>query len=211
MKEFFSFDSPFMEWLALIGDLMITNFLFLLFCLPVLTAGAALTALNRTVQGLLREERRGIAASFVTSFRENFRQSTLAWLSLLFFFASMGCNYLLISAFLSGVVSVVLEWMILAACIFVIAVSGFFFPLTARYQNTFREHLFHSTVLVIVKFPRAAILTVINLLPLLTAYFQLELFIYTLIFWLVIGFGLASYLSNCLLTPIFDFLESRHT
>ena len=200
-----------MEWLTRIGDLMIANFLFLLFCLPVVTAGAALTALNRTIQGLLREDQEGIVSSFFTSFRENFRQSTLAWLALLFFFASMGCNCLLLLSFFRGSASTVLTWVILAACIFVIAVSSFFFPLAARYRNTFREHLFHSTVLVIVKFPQAAMLTVLNLFPLLLAYFHLELFVHTLIFWLVIGFGFTSYLANSLLTPIFAFLESRHS
>ena len=55
----FNLDSPLMQKLSLLWDLIVLNVLTLIFCTPVITAGAAITALYdaawrlRTHQGTL--------------------------------------------------------------------------------------------------------------------------------------------------------------
>ena len=71
--------NPFVEFLELLADLAILNVLFLLCCLPVVTAGASLAGLNYAAEKLRRQEGRP-AANFFRGFRVNFRQATIFWI-----------------------------------------------------------------------------------------------------------------------------------
>ena len=66
--------------LTAIIDLIAAGLLWLLFSLPVLTAGAATTAAYYAVVKCIRHERGRLWPSFWGAFRSNFRQSTLSWL-----------------------------------------------------------------------------------------------------------------------------------
>ena len=45
MSSFFSMDSPAMRFLSRVCDLMILNLMAIVCCIPIVTAGASLTAL----------------------------------------------------------------------------------------------------------------------------------------------------------------------
>ena len=46
MGKFFDMDSPFMQFLNRVGDLMILNIIIVLCCIPVITIGPAYTAMH---------------------------------------------------------------------------------------------------------------------------------------------------------------------
>lgn len=46
MRDFFNSESPIMSFLGRVADLVWLNLLTLICCIPVVTAGAALTALH---------------------------------------------------------------------------------------------------------------------------------------------------------------------
>ena len=85
MKNFFSMDAPLFRILATLYDLIILNLLTILGCVPLVTAGASLTAMHYVLIAMVRDEEPDIARSYLRSFRENLRQSTILW-----------CGYLLI-------------------------------------------------------------------------------------------------------------------
>ena len=72
MGRFFSIDSPLFSFLTKVADLILLNFLALIFCLPVITVGASLTALNYVALKIVRDEECYITRSFLKSFKENF-------------------------------------------------------------------------------------------------------------------------------------------
>ncbi len=80
MKGIFSYDSPIVRAMTKIGDCICLSVLWLVFSLPVITMGAASTALYSAVYRCLRKEEAGIWRSFWGAFRENFKRSTLLWL-----------------------------------------------------------------------------------------------------------------------------------
>ena len=47
MRDFFNIESPFMQLLTRVGDLIIVNVLFLVCCVPIVTIGAAIAALHK--------------------------------------------------------------------------------------------------------------------------------------------------------------------
>ena len=81
--KLFNLDSPLMQGLSKMADLMWLNVLTLLCCLPVVTMGASLTAMNYVALKIVRDEECYISKSFFKSFKENFKQATIIWLMIL--------------------------------------------------------------------------------------------------------------------------------
>lgn len=82
--QFLSNESRFGHLMTRLGILMAANLLFLLSCIPVVTAGAGLCALHHTMLKTLRGD--GEINPFVQfwqGFKRNFRQATAAFLLLL--------------------------------------------------------------------------------------------------------------------------------
>ena len=77
MKGTFRFDSPVMQKLALLTNLMLLNLLWLICSLPVLTAGAATTAMDAVIFQYLDGGDDSVIKPFFKAFAANFRQSTL--------------------------------------------------------------------------------------------------------------------------------------
>lgn len=78
MKSIFSLDSKFGRLFYTVGQMIILSIVWLVLCLPVITAGAASSALYYTCRKLLREEEGRVMGMFWSSFRSNFKQSIFA-------------------------------------------------------------------------------------------------------------------------------------
>ena len=80
MKWFFNMDNPVMRTLSMLADIVILNLLTLLCSLPIVTAGAAFTALNDACIRLVRMEDGELGRDYFRAFKANFKNGTLAWL-----------------------------------------------------------------------------------------------------------------------------------
>ena len=67
MKQLFSLDSKFMQMLMTLGDYIIFNILFLVCCVPIVTIGAAKSALYRVMFEML-EDNGGLYKKFFKCF-----------------------------------------------------------------------------------------------------------------------------------------------
>lgn len=79
--------SKFMNALGVLANLMILNFLTLFLCLPILTAGASLTAMHYVLLKIVKDEEPEIISEFFHSFKMNFKQATIIWLIMLVVYA----------------------------------------------------------------------------------------------------------------------------
>lgn len=143
---FLRYDSPLMRLLGKAADLMWLNILCLLCSLPVFTIGATFTAMQTIFYRLLHNEDIYVTREFFASFKRNFKQATLVWLVLLFFYGFLGYDYLFLAGestefgfFLQTVV------MILAVILFLI--SLYVFPIISRYENTTKETLKNACII----------------------------------------------------------------
>lgn len=207
MKSLFNLDNPFMQFLARVADLILTNALFLVCCLPVVTAGASLAAMTRITQDIVYDCDAGIWRTFWKAFRENFRQATVVWLVMLVVMVSLVCDLLLIMTYFEGTFATVMYVLLAALAVLVFSVTSYLFPLLVRYENTLKQHLSNAIVLSIIKLPRTLGLLLLNLLPLIILILSAQVFVQTLVFWVIIGFGFVSYMGATLLKPVFQELE----
>ena len=73
-------DSEFMQAVGKIADYIILNLLCVLFSLPIVTMGAAMTAKFYVAMKMTRGEEPKVSQAFIKSFRENFKQVTKIWI-----------------------------------------------------------------------------------------------------------------------------------
>lgn len=140
--KLFSYDSKFSQIMLKLCYGCYLNLLWLICSVPLVTAGAATSALYDVTLRIAREEEPPLTRQFFKAFRENFRQATVLWLILLGVGALLGTDaYILYHLYKStaGMVSVMCTLglaLIIAAAICYVVVLMYVFPLIASVKNT---------------------------------------------------------------------------
>ena len=145
--KFFSYESKFSQLLLKISYACMLNVLWFVCSLPIVTMGAATTALYYACLKLVREEDSHVVAQFFRSFRENFRQATGIWLILLGCGLFLGADgYILYHLRQTSEGTMAVIWtlalaVVIAAAIVLVIVLEYVFPLVASVSNTNRAML----------------------------------------------------------------------
>lgn len=141
MRDIFSSDSKLMKALSKLFDIGYLSIVFILFCIPIVTIGAALTALYYTTVKVIRRDRGYVFQEFWHSFRTNFKQATLLWIVELIVFVLLVYNLTVVTGIISGVY--------LAMAIFLVAVYCYAFPVLSRFVMKNTDIIKMSIILVI--------------------------------------------------------------
>ena len=83
MSGIFSYDNPIMSAISKIANCILLNMLFLICCIPIVTAGASFTAMYYTIEKNIKNNRGYVCSSFFISFKENLKKATPVWLLIL--------------------------------------------------------------------------------------------------------------------------------
>ncbi len=119
--------------LTAVIEIVWAGLLWLLCSLPVVTLGAASTALYYAVVKCIRHERGKLTGSFFAAFRREFRQSTLLWLILLAAAALFAADIRIFSRMgAAGVLGTVGKILLLA----LLAFFPWVFAFVSRFTNT---------------------------------------------------------------------------
>lgn len=204
MSGFFAPDSAPMRFLTRIADLMILNLVFIATAIPIVTLGAAITALNFTAMRLVRGQTDSVTGDYFGSFRRNFRQATLLGLILLLLAAVFAAWFIVLTNLAIGGVA---EFVLLAVwyiIVFVFALAALFvFPYLANFEGSIREVLRNSR-LMSWRHPIASFSAlVIIALSIVVTLFYPQVTAYGLL-WLAIGFAGVAFLTGVLFTRVFD-------
>ncbi len=202
--KIFDLDSPLMNVLNKMADLMWLNILTLICCIPIITAGAAFTSMHYVALKIVRNEESYITRSFFKSFKTNFRQATLIWLMLLAVAAVLGGDYYIITK--SGIqFSQVLIVLIMAAAVLVICTALYVFPVLARFDNTIMGTIRNAFIMSILQLPKTVVMLVMAFFPLIIYLVSLRLIPIIFLF----GFSLPAYASAMLYNKFFQKLEDQ--
>lgn len=201
--KLFSLDSPIMRFLEKLGNIMIINACFIVYCLPVVTIGASASAMYRCFLTMLKDEDSGLLKLFWISFKTNFKKATLLEICVLPVLALVTFEVMVL---LSGVMGNGTGQAILFALPFILVccVISYIFPLQAQFENSIFRTIKNAALLALSHFPITIVITALNLIFPLMMYFLPELFAKSMIAWLLFGFGGIAYLNTCLLRRVFE-------
>ena len=204
MKNFFNPDGPLMQLLSHISRLMALNICFLVCCIPVVTAGASLTAMYAV---LLLPEDGGTVSRFFREFRRNFKQSTILWLLLLGAGVVLLLDYQLMGN-LDGYAAV--NYLLYLAGLVWLGVSCYAFGLTAQFENTLGHTLKNALLLAFSMLPRTVLMVLIDAVPLILLLVSPEWFGRSFILWPLLGFALCAQLKMWVLKDVFASLAKKN-
>lgn len=202
MGKFFDMDSPVMRFLNRMGDLMILNILMVICCIPIVTVGAAFTAMHYVLLKIVRGEEGYLIRGFFKSFRANFRQATLIWLMMLVVIAvyvgdSLIFNYSGLEFPKALVIAVV------AVAFLLLMMAVYVFPLQARFENSVKNTLKNAMILAFANLPRTILMMLCYVLPVVVAYFST----YALLFVFLFGISAPAYAAAFIYSGILKKLE----
>lgn len=202
MNKFFNSEGSVMLFLGKMADLLWLNILTMLCCIPIITAGASITAMYSVTIKLVKKEEGYITRDFFKSFKTNFKQATLLWLIVLVVLVLFYGDYRILNYSSIEFPKIL---MVLLSAVFILCyfTYTYLFPLLSRYDNTIINIIRNSFLLSISNLPRTILIIVIQFIPIVALYFS------QMVVPLILMFGLSftAYLSSILFVGIFKKLE----
>lgn len=201
--QIFDFDNKVWRFIGKFFDIIILNLLWIICSIPIITIGAATTAVYYVTLKLARDEEGSIVKGFFTSFKENFKQSTIIWIIMLvvgiplgmdlYFFVLMRETFTQFQIWLTALV-IVFVFIYLCVLIYV-------FPLQAKFYNPIRKTIGNCFWMLVRYFPYTVLLVMIDL-----SIIVLPLFVFSALrpFLFLFGFPLMAFANSYILVKIFD-------
>ena len=153
-------DNPVFRGIGKILEVVGLSIVWLILCIPVVTAGAATTALYYTVHKTIKNSRGYAIRGFFSAFVSNFKQSTIVWLFFLVWLAILGVDcYYMYSFAVFGETMGKFRVLVYALTVLVVAWSLYVFPYIARFQTTTKEVFKNTLFIAVANAPSTIILT----------------------------------------------------
>ena len=203
MAGIFHPDSKLVRLMTGLTNLVCLNLLWIISCIPVITAGAATTAMYSVLFSYLTGKDDAVLRPYLRAFRENFRQVTPVWIF----------HLLVAAALVAGVFYMTLGVEVWVKVVFGIllfvyaAAASFCYPLFARFHTTRKAALFNSFYLTFRHLLISVSLVLVNALPLLLILVAPKIFWQTILAWTLIGFSLCAWLNARTLLAVFKKYE----
>ncbi len=196
-------NSKFVVYGSKVWDIMYLNFLTLLCCLPIITAGASLTAMHYVLLRIYQDEDVGISRDFFHAFRRDFKTATLVWILYLAVGLALAFDYLVVirQGLIDNVIFLILFYVIVFFYLFSL---NWVFILLSRYRESTVSLIRDSFVIGTGYIFYTLVIMTLSLFPIfLLAYFP-RILPLLLMFWLA-GFG---FLQTMLYGTVFKKCES---
>ena len=206
MKGLFNYNSPLLQSILKLGDILTLNLLYILFSLPVFTIGAAQAGLYTGFRVMLDpEDDSSCTAAFIRGFKNGFTVITPVWLFLMVLTAIAGCCCIVTYAM--GASHIALFALIL---LFICAIILTMAPIYHSRFSCTRLVLAKNAFYLFAAYPlQAVLIAVLMWMPLILFFFDAHLFVQIFLLLLLCWYGVAGLLSVVLIRKPFGALESQ--
>lgn len=204
MSRLFDMDNGVFRFLGRLADLMILNLIFIATCIPIITIGAAWTALYYVALKMVRNEESYIIRGYLKSFKENFKQATILWIGVLIFVFLLFMDYRILAISEGGTVVNVIRIGIMMVTLVGAMTLTYLFPVLSKFYNTIRYTLQNAILMSIRHFPQTILMLVISAAAVVVTWLSTVTIVYGILVWLMFGFSLIAYINSWFLVRIFD-------
>lgn len=203
MSKIFDLDSPIMRALSTLADLMILNLITMIFCIPIVTIGASLTAAHYVALKMVRNEESYIIRNFWKSFRQNFKQATGIWFIVLAVVLILAGDLYII---FKGEIKLhfVIVALILAATVLIFIGLMYVFPVLAKFDNKTLTTIKNAFLFSIMNLPKSILMILAYALPIVVTLTSWKVFPVVML----LGISVPIYLSAMLYNKIFKKMEN---
>ena len=199
-------DNVVMRAMGKICDMFFLNILWVVCSIPIITIGASTTALYTVMLKFVRNEEGYIFRSFFKAFKENFRQSTVIWLIIAAFGALWWVDFRMAGMMGAGIGDA-LRIIFLIIGFFLLSVTIYIFPLTARYENKIAATFKNALILSIAKLPYTLLMVIVFAAAVLLSLWNTMTLMLAVPIWILFGVSLIVWINSWLLRRVFTVFE----
>ena len=208
MSKLFDHDAPLMQCLIMVGNLIMLNILWLVCCAPIITVGAATTAMYYTMYQYATDGSEAVFKPFFSTFAKEFKRSTLVWLLLLVIGLVFVCDIW----FLASVPQFKGLWIVLGLLLFLYCIAlTHSFAILGRFDTNIKTALKSCYLVFVMNFWRSMGVLLLSAAPVLIVIFMPYQVLNTLPLWVGLAFGLIFYLNARLFIKSFEHIEPKKT
>ena len=190
-------DGKFVKVLNRIADLVGLNLLAILFCIPIITIGASITAVYGCIFRI-QEKREGyLTKDFWKLFKECFRSSTIIYLVGVAVVAMLYLDY---QIFATDSRLDILQVLVVAGGILVAEIFTYAFPMESYFENSLKATVKNALLLGISNIPYTLLMLGINVFP----FFLVARIPVTFGIWFLIGISGVAWINSFFLKKIFS-------
>ena len=204
MNRLFSMDNKFFVFMGKVADLCILKLICLVCCIPIVTAGASLTALYYVTLKMVRNEEAYIFRSFFKSFRQNFKQATIIHLIMLVAAALLFLDTNIVKAMgepASSIMSVIFAVFTLLYAMILL----YLYPILSKFYNSVKNTFRNAVLMSIRHLPYTILMLIICILPILIFFVpSLQIQMTLILLFIMFGFAVIAYCNSFFLVKIFD-------
>lgn len=195
-------DGKFVKVLNQIADLVGLNLLAILFCIPIITIGASITAVYGCIFRI-QEKREGyLTKDFWKLFKECFRSSTIIYLVGVAVVAMLYLDY---QIFATDSRLDILQVLVVAGGIVVAEIFTYAFPMESYFENSLKATVKNALLLGISNIPYTLLMLGINVFP----FFLVARIPVTFGIWFLIGISGVAWINSFFLKKIFSKVRIR--
>ena len=202
---FLSIDGPYMRTMDLVIHLLLLNILTIICSLPIITAGAAFTALNHQLYRMSYNKEGYVVKDFFVDFKSNFKISTKTWIPVFLVGLFLGID---LKIFYEGVsFPVYFKWAIISFTIIYLYGLVYLFPVLARYEMTPKEAIKCSLAMALhgKGIIKTLIMIALYVVPWIAAMYVANFVLANLLF----GISLPAYINVFLYRKTFEEFEAQ--
>lgn len=206
MGGIFDIDSPVMNVLNKIMNMVVLNLCFVISCIPVITVGAAVTALYSVNLKMVKNEESYVFSSYWRAFRSNFRQSTVCWVFAVGAGGIIAADFFVLRDLAAGLQRIFGATTIIffvVYCVFIL----YIFPYIARFRDGFGTSVKNAFLIGGANVGYTVTMMLITLACAALTVSSMEVLLRAAYIWLVMGFSLLSYVNSFFFRKIFDKYE----
>lgn len=209
MKNLLAPDSKLISMMNIVADFIFVNILFVICCLPIVTIGAARTAMCTVAISWSKHESCG-GLTFLRAFRDNFKVSLGPWLIMLGIglFLALDTWFLVVYEIPGEIVWHVLVFLLTAVYLLILPQV---FHVLARFTCTGATSLKNAALIALGNILPSAVCAFVGAVPFIFLYCFTALFLDVLLLWPLGYFSLAAYWEAGLMRKTYKRLSDRLT
>lgn len=204
MGRFFNMDNKFFVFMGKVADLCMLNLICVICCIPIVTAGASLTALYYVTLKMVKNEEAYIFRSFFRSFKQNFKQATIINLIMIAVAVLLWMDTR-ISGSMGDPAGRILKMIFAVFTLLYLIIFLYLYPLLAKFYNSIKNTFKNALLMGIRHLPFTFLMLVICACPVLIFFIpSLQIQATLLLLFILFGPALVAYCNSHFFVKIFD-------
>lgn len=203
MGTAFSPDGALYRWMSRFANLVFLNVLWIICCIPVITAGAATTAMYAVLLKMIKDEESYVVKGFFHAFTRNFKQATAIWLIVLLYAGILLTEVV----FCIHAPNQNAKWLVLPITLFAfigLLTVTYVFPVLSFFDDSIKGTIKNAFLMAVGYLPNTIIIIIVNIMPLFLVWFFSGFLVLVTFVDLVVGFSFCAWLNAHRLRIIFE-------